>query len=839
MPMDTYPHQEVEKKWQRRWADANVFRAANDKGGTYILDMFPYPSGDGLHVGHPEGYTATDIYSRYLRMNRKNVLHPMGWDAFGLPAENYAIKMGVHPADVTAKNVANFKRQIQSLGFSYDWEREVNTTDPAYYKWTQWIFLQLYKRGLAYEKEAPIWWCPKDKTGLANEEVVNGACDRCGTAVEKKMLKQWMLKITAYADRLLDGLNDVEWPEGIKTLQRNWIGKSEGAEVVFEIPAQDRNDKNHKVTVFTTRPDTLFGATYLVLSPEHALVKQITTAEQKKDVEKYVKSVAAKSDLERTSLEKEKTGVFTGAYAINPVNNEKIPVWIADYVLSSYGTGAIMAVPAHDERDFAFAKKFGLPISAVIKPLHNINSDLDFTVPMLLADEVQPGRSVIDVQLESLEKKITLLMAGKACYLGDGSLINSGEFNGLSIAEAAKKLVENLSQQGKAVTKTQFKLRDWVFSRQRYWGEPIPLVHCETCGIVPVPEDQLPVELPQVEKYEPTGTGESPLAGIPEWVNTTCPKCGGAAKRETNTMPQWAGSCWYYLRYCDPKNEKELASAEALKSWLPVDMYVGGAEHAVLHLLYARFWHKVLFDAGFIPKEVGDEPFKKLKNQGLILGPDGEKMSKSRGNVINPDEIVEKFGADTLRMYEMFMGPFEDAKPWDTNGILGVRRFLDKVWRAFERRQDIPADDRWHGYTHAITVGIEHFRFNTCVSDLMKWANAWGNEKISQDEFALFLKLLSPFAPHLCEELWSRSGNTTLLAAESWPAFDPNKVRSTTATIAVQVMGKLRGTLTMPTGATQADVEAAAKAEPNVAKYLTSEPKKVIFVKDKLMNFVV
>lgn len=969
MPMDTYPHQEVEKKWQQRWADENVFRATNGKGGTYILDMFPYPSGDGLHVGHPEGYTATDIYSRYLRMNGKSVLHPMGWDAFGLPAENYAIKMGVHPADVTAKNVANFKRQIQSLGFSYDWEREVNTTDPAYYKWTQWIFLQLYKRGLAYEKEAPIWWCPKDKTGLANEEVVNGACDRCGTAVEKKMLKQWMLKITAYADRLLDGLNDVEWPEGIKTLQRNWIGKSEGAEVNFslapagnvvmlhgftgkpennffpwvkkqlsalqvevDVPALPKTDnpnipeqiqfveehchfteqttllglslgtvvalkvvekqkkpiqhliltagfasprfKDHQrpfedsfnwkfdwkkiksntqcitllhdindpaisdqqiaeleeklgvtairvaaksphfdadqepdvlstllksVTVFTTRPDTLYGATYLVLSPEHDLVKQITTEKQKKAVEKYVKSVAAKSDLERTSLEKEKTGVFTGAYVINPVNNEKIPVWIADYVLSSYGTGAIMAVPAHDERDFAFAKKFELPVIEVVH-----------------TDEQHDG-----------------------CWSDEGEMKNSGVYDGMNSADAREKIVDALQGNGLAQSKTQYKLRDWVFSRQRYWGEPIPLVHCETCGVVPVPEDQLPVELPQVEKYEPTGTGESPLAGISEWVNTACPKCGGAAKRETNTMPQWAGSCWYYLRYCDPKNEKELASAEALKSWLPVDMYVGGAEHAVLHLLYARFWHKVLFDAGFIPKEVGDEPFKKLKNQGLILGPDGEKMSKSRGNVINPDEIVEKFGADTLRMYEMFMGPFEDAKPWDTNGILGVRRFLDKVWRAFERRQDIPADDRWHGYAHAITVGIEHFRFNTCVSDLMKWANAWGNEKISQDEFTVFLTLLSPFAPHLSEELWSRSGNTTLLATGSWPVFDPNKVRSATATIAIQVMGKLRGTLTMPTGATQAEVEAAAKAEPNVAKYLTSEPKKIIYVKDKLLNFVV
>jgi len=804
MATEKYDHQAIEGKWQKRWEKDQVFRVEQGaKNPQYVLDMFPYPSADGLHVGHPEGYTATDIYSRFLRMNGQQVLHPMGWDAFGLPAENYAIKMGVHPAEVTTQNIANFKRQIQSLGFSYDWLREVNTTDPKYYKWTQWIFLQLFKRGLAYEKEAPIWWCPKDKTGLANEEVVNGKCDRCGTAVEKKMLKQWMLKITDYADRLLEGLDRVDWPESIKSLQRNWIGKSEGAEIDFSIG-------DEKVTVFTTRPDTIFGATYLVLAPEHELVKTITTADQKKAIDEYCKKVAAKSDRERLAeADKEKTGVFTGAYAVNPINNEKIPVWIADYVVASYGTGAIMAVPAHDERDFAFAKKFKLPIVKVID----------------LSSVLKRTESLKNIQVN--------------LWTGEGQLINSGEYDGLSSAEAGQKVVANLSHLEKAVAKTQYKLRDWVFSRQRYWGEPIPLVHCDDCGVVPVPEEQLPLELPKVEKYEPTGTGESPLAGIDEWVNTTCPKCGKPAKRETNTMPQWAGSCWYYLRFCDPNNDQEFASAEALKAWLPVDMYVGGAEHAVLHLMYARFWHKVLFDAGHIPKEVGDEPFQKLKNQGLILGPDGEKMSKSRGNVINPDEIVEKYGADTLRMYEMFMGPFEDAKPWDTNGIIGVRRFLDKVVRVSECIDDSEPNIRWHKYVQSITSGIQDFRLNTCVSDLMKWINEIGAENVSRKEFSIFLQTLSPFAPHLAEELWSTHGHETLVSQEVWPTFDPKKVIAETVTIAVQVMGKLRATLTMPSGADQETVEAVAKAESNVQKFLTSEPKKVIFVQDKLINFVV
>ncbi|MBI4426312.1 MAG: leucine--tRNA ligase [Candidatus Kerfeldbacteria bacterium] len=994
--MEKYNHRAVEAKWQQRWEEAGVF-AAKDltparsavrsmAGGSasssshplsasrsspsgrgsnsvYVLDMFPYPSSDGLHVGHPEGYTASDIVARYMRMNGKNVLHPMGWDAFGLPAENAAIKKGVHPRIVTEQNVNNFKRQIKSLGFSYDWSREVNTTDPRYYKWTQWIFLQLFKMGLAYEAEVPIWWCPKDKTGLANEEVVNGCCERCGTKVERKKLRQWLLRITKYADRLLAGLEKLDWPESIKALQRNWIGKSEGAEVVFEvgsmeyevwgkggervadtmqfvpelvplvlngskfktyrffepknvrkgdsvefinastkesfamaritkvekrnfidIPLHDKghepdvsiearrkryegyykkivnNDtpvwiysfilektkgkarfriksgmtdkKKHSVPVFTTRPDTLFGATYLVLSPEHPLVDMITSEKQKKAVEKYKKDVASKTDLERTSLEKEKTGVFTGAYAVNPVNNEKIPVWIADYVLMSYGTGAIMAVPAHDERDYEFAKKFKLPILKVIKPPSVMPKNPVETI-------ISPGGwGHLGSELES------------DCWTGEGTMVNSGKFDGLLSEKGRKKIIEWLEHEGKGRFAVNYKLRDWVFSRQRYWGEPIPLVHCPNHGVVPVPEDQLPVLLPDVEKYEPTGTGKSPLAGMKEWVQTQCPLGDGPAERETNTMPQWAGSCWYYLRYLDPKNEQALADPETMKQWLPVDVYVGGAEHAVLHLLYSRFWHMALYDAGVLPKDVGDEPFIKLKNQGLILGPDGEKMSKSRGNVINPDPLIAKFGADSFRMYEMFMGPFEDAKPWSTNGIVGVRRFLQRIWNIAHSGRvqkttliEDPNLRRRHIYTASIEYGIDSFKFNTCVSELMKWSNSWDEPTkdayVDKDEFEVFLKLLSPFAPHISEELWSKLGHGTLLVQEEWPIFNRDLIRPSEVRIAIQVNGKLRGTVTMPSGSAKHDVEAAAKAEPNVAKYLNGKPKKVVYIKDRLLNYVV
>ncbi len=872
--MAKYRHQEIERRWQEEWERRDAFVAkdapspspldgargtsprAGEENNVYVLDMFPYPSSDGLHVGHPEGYTASDIVTRYLRMKGKNVLHPMGWDAFGLPAENAAIKKGVHPRIVTEQNIKNFKRQIQSLGFSYDWSREVNTTDPGYYKWTQWIFLQLYKRGLAYEAELPIWWCPKDKTGLANEEVVNGCCERCGTKVERKLIRQWLLKITAYAERLISGLVDLEWPESIKTLQRNWIGKSVGAEVKFVVQTDAKNanvreSTNKEVWVFTTRPDTLFGATYLVLSPENPLVDSITTIEQKKAIDKYKKEVAAKSDLERTALEKEKTGVFTGAYAVNPANNEKIPVWIADYVLMSYGTGAIMAVPAHDERDFTFAKKNRLPIPTVIQPL---------TAQECWYFGIEPTFGLSDNEMKIYQqrkaKKILFENEGQGAepkhkaFVGEGVMVNSGRFTGTSSQNGRNKIVEWLAKEGKAKATVQYKLRDWVFSRQRYWGEPIPLVHCPKDGVVPVLEEDLPVLLPDVEKYEPTGTGESPLAGIKEWVNVKCPRCGQPAKRETNTMPQWAGSCWYYLRYLDPKNDKVLAGVEKMKAWLPVDLYVGGAEHAVLHLLYARFWHMVLFDAGVIPKECGDEPFIKLNNQGLILGEDGEKMSKSRGNVINPDPLIEKYGADSFRMYEMFMGPFEDAKPWDTNGIVGVKRFLERVWLIGEKligkkligeledetTGEMP--NRAHTYVKSISTGIENFRFNTCVSDLMKWSNEW-KQGVGRGEFETFLKLLSPFAPHVAEELWSKLGHTILLVQEKWPTYDPKKVTSENVTIAVQVNGKLRGTVSVNSGAEQKEVEMLAKAEPNVKKYLTSEPKKVIFVKDRLINFVV
>ena len=1104
MALGPYDHQKVEKKWQKAWLEAKAFYAGDPhkKPKAYILDMFPYPSGDGLHVGHPEGYTASDILSRFLRMNGKEVLHPMGWDAFGLPAENYAIKTGTHPSITTKKNIETFKRQIQSLGFSYDWSREVNTTDPGYYKWTQWIFLKLFEKGLAYEAEAPINWCPKDKTGLANEEVVGGKCERCGTVVEKKNIRQWLVKITdvKYIERLLNDLDKLDWPESIKHSQRNWIGKSEGAEVMFDVPFGKRlvfmhskhahvkekwypdfferakekgyevlahdlphtdepeidewltelnhakpdegtilvghsrgcsailrwleqlpkgkkvakvilvapslgdskisakgfygkpydytkirqhcglftiihskddavvpftsgqknaNDLSakfialngfghfdgpklisglneelvHSVTVFTTRPDTLFGTTYMVLSPEHELVSKITTPEQQKHVAKYQKQASQKSDIDRTDLAKEKTGVFTGAYAINPANGEKIPIWIADYVLSSYGTGAIMAVPAHDERDFAFAKEYELPIVEVIKK------------PSGFSDQ---------------------------CYNGVGDILNSGDYNGMHSEDFQKVIVKKLADEKKAKFAVNYKLRDWVFSRQRYWGEPIPIVHCEKCrhevlershelhfrdqhswqkiidgkktietralnpeekgryfgdigvgeylklvnmvtkevvyyrvtdvkqykqlrdflkdtknfqrmapdreykdvadleaaygftldyveriekngliawgiapvqpGIVGVPEEQLPVKLPDVKKYEPTGTGESPLANIKDWVNTKCPQCGGPAKRETNTMPQWAGSNWYFLRYCDPHNDKQLADPAKLKAWLPVDTYIGGAEHAVLHLLYARFIYKFLFDIGAVPKEVGDEPFTKLINQGLVLAEDGQKMSKSRGNVINPDLVVREYGADSLRMFEMFMGPLEDVKPWNTRGIVGVRRFLEKVWQLKDKTQD---SGEVHRETHALVkqIGddIASFSFNTAVSNFMKWTNTastWGS--ISKKELEIFLTLLSPFAPHLAQELWAQLGHKDQIHDQMWPSFDASKLVSESVEVVVQVNGKVRDKFTVASGISESELKAQALGSEKVQKWLAGkEPKKVIVVKGKLVSIVV
>jgi leucyl-tRNA synthetase len=649
--MAKYPFETIEPKWQKYWADNKTFRAAEDPAipkdkRRYVLDMFPYPSAQGLHLGHPEGYTATDIYCRYLRMNGYNVLHPMGFDSFGLPAENYAIKTGTHPAITTAANVETFRTQIKTLGFSYDWDREVDTSTEDYYRWTQWIFLKLFEKGLAYEAESPINWCPSCKTGLANEEVKDGLCERCGEKVTRKRIRQWILKITAYAERLLADLDTLDWPEAVKLMQRNWIGRSEGANVTFKIDGHP-----DKLEVYTTRPDTLFGATYMVLSPEHPLVEKITTAEQKQAVSKYIESAARKSDLERTDLAKEKTGVFCGAYAINPVNEKKIPIWIADYVLISYGTGAIMAVPAHDERDWDFAKAFNLPIILVVS-----------------AEKPEGGR---DYSGEPSE-----------CTAADGYSVNSGSFTGLGTAEAKKRITVWLEEKGIGKRAVNYKLRDWIFSRQRYWGEPIPVVHCTQCGIVPLAETDLPLKLPNVKSYAPTGTGESPLAGIDEWVNTVCPKCGGKAKRETNTMPQWAGSCWYYIRYLDPKNDKAFAAKEKIEYWLPVDLYVGGAEHAVLHLLYSRFWHKVLYDLGLVNTV---EPFQRLINQGMILGEDNQKMSKSRGNVINPDDVIKEYGADSLRLYEMFLGPLEVSKHWIASGIIGVSRFLERLWAISEK----------------------------------------------------------------------------------------------------------------------------------------------------------
>jgi leucyl-tRNA synthetase len=803
-----YDPGKIEPKWQSYWLKNKTFKSKVDKKKEkfYILDMFPYPSGAGLHVGHPEGYTATDIIARYKRMKGFNVLHPMGWDAFGLPAENYAIKTGRHPRDVTDENIANIKKQIQSIGLSYDWDREVDTTDSDYYKWTQWIFLQLYKKGLAYESELPINWCPGCKTGLANEEVVDGKCDRCGSQTTKKLLRQWVLKITEYADRLLEDLKEVDWPESIKIMQENWIGKSYGANIEFTIKGSKL-----KVDAFTTRPDTLFGATYMVLSPEHPLVYKLVTDEYRSAVEKYKEFALMKSDLERTDLNKEKTGQFIGAYALNPANGKELPIWIADYVLMGYGTGAIMCVPAHDTRDFEFAQKFDLPIVEVI---HNS-----------AGAEHNPRK-------------------WKGAYTGDGELVNSDFLNGLKVDEAIFKMVRWLEGKGIGEGAVNYKLKDWVFSRQRYWGEPIPIVNCEKCGIVPLDEKDLPLMLPEVERYEPTGTGESPLAGIDKWVNTKCPKCKGPARRETNTMPQWAGSCWYYLRYLSPDCKKRFCDEKEEKYWMNVDLYVGGAEHAVLHLLYARFWHKVLYDLGFVKDK---EPFKKLMNQGLILGEDGEKMSKSRGNVINPDDVIKGYGADTLRMYEMFMGPFEAVKPWSTKSIEGSFRFLQKVWRLVEEGNVVDAcPDKelmklLHKTIKKVGEDIENFHFNTAISQMMIFANEIQKQKtVSRPMMKKFAKILSPFAPHLCEELWEKLGEKETLAYEPWPEYDPKLIIDDTFELVFSVNGKVRGKKEVPIDISEQDAIAAALEDVGIKRNIEGkEIIKKIYVPGKLVNIVV
>ncbi|HEC2185082.1 TPA: leucine--tRNA ligase [Staphylococcus delphini] len=800
----SYNHQEVEKKWQTYWLENKTFKTEDNIGQKkfYALDMFPYPSGAGLHVGHPEGYTATDILSRYKRMQGYNVLHPMGWDAFGLPAEQYALDTGNDPAEFTKRNIQTFKRQIQELGFSYDWDREVSTTDPEYYKWTQWIFIQLYKKGLAYIDEIPVNWCEALGTVLSNEEVVDGVSERGGYPVVRRPMKQWVLKITEYADRLLEDLDTLDWPESIKDMQRNWIGRSEGAKVNFKVENIDT-----PIEVFTTRPDTIYGATFLVLSPEHALVNRITTPQQYEKVKHYQDEAAKKSDLERTDLAKEKTGVFTGAYAIHPFTGEQVPIWIADYVLASYGTGAVMAVPAHDERDYEFATTFDLPIVTVIE------NDADAPY-----------------------------------YTGDGAHVQSGELDGLNNEAAIAKAIELLEAKGLGEKKVNYKLRDWLFSRQRYWGEPIPIIHWEDGSMTTVPENELPLLLPKTDEIKPSGTGESPLANIDEFVNVVDPETGMKGRRETNTMPQWAGSCWYYLRYIDPKNDQMLADPEKLKHWLPVDLYIGGVEHAVLHLLYARFWHKVLYDLGVVPTS---EPFQKLFNQGMILGEGNEKMSKSKGNVVNPDDIVRSHGADTLRLYEMFMGPLEASIAWSENGLDGSRRFLDRVWRLFVTEDSQPTDKLVEGDTAAlqtvyhqtvkkVTEDFESLSFNTAISQLMVFINeCYKADTISKAYAEGFVKMLAPIAPHIGEELWSILGHDTTITYQPWPSFDPSLLEEDVVEIVVQVNGKVRAKIEIPKDMSKADMEATALANDNIKAAIEGKDvKKVIAVPQKLVNIV-
>lgn len=769
-----YDHKEVEARWATQWKEAGIYRQVEaprqTRGKCYVLDMFPYPSGEGLHVGHPKGYIATDIYSRFKKMNGFSILHPMGWDAFGLPAENYAIKNKVHPRVAVEKNIATFKAQLDMLGLNYDWEREINTTDPAYYRWTQWIFLKLFEKGLAYESNEPINWCPSCQTGLANEDLENGRCERCGSVVEKRPMRQWVLKITQYAERLLKDLDMLTWPESIKESQRNWIGKSDGALIKFKVQSSKSKGVkgDHEVEVFTTRPDTLFGATFVAIAPELAQKWLDVGWQPDEEVKKYIAEALTARATQTYKDNPEKTGIFSGVYAVNPANNEDLPVWVVNYVLADVGTGAIMAVPAHDERDYEFAQKYNLPIS--------------------------------DAPL-------------------DNNVVNT----------VGAKIM------------TTYRLKDWVFSRQRYWGEPIPVVHCEKCGVVPVPEKDLPVTLPEVEHYEPTGTGESPLANISEWVNTTCPTCGGPAKRETNTMPQWAGSSWYYLRYADPHNDGELASKDSLQYWCNdgVDMYVGGTEHATRHLIYARFWHKFLFDIGVVSNE---EPFRQLRNQGLILGSDGKKMSKRFGNVVNPDEMVEKFGADTMRVYEMFMGPFEDGISWSTDNMVGSRRFLEKVWRIAERVGSASSQNTQQSLHQCIKkVGedIEAFKFNTAISQMMITATVMEKEEISRDDFQKFLIILSPFAPHICQELWQELGGEGFIYEAAWPAFDPHKVIVESVTIAIQINGKVRDEMEISLSSTESELLAEALEREKVKTWLGGKaPTKVHYVSGRVLNIV-
>ena len=847
-----YDFKTIEAKWQKYWEEHKTFRAEDfsDKPKFYALDMFPYPSGAGLHVGHPEGYTATDIYSRYKRMKGFNVLHPMGWDAFGLPAEQYAVETGTHPAITTKKNIDHFREQIKALGFSYDWDREINTTDRNYFKWTQWIFAQLHKKGLAYLDEVAVNWCPALGTVLANEEVIDGRSERGNHPVIRRPMKQWMLKITEYAERLLQDLETLDWPEGIKEMQRNWIGKSTGAEVTF------KTDTGDAVTVYTTRPDTLFGATYLVLAPEHPLVAKLTRPEQAEAVKAYQELAATKNELDRTELATEKTGVFTGSYAFNPVNGEKLPIWIADYVLVSYGTGAIMAVPAHDTRDFEFAVKFGIPVICIIEP-----------------DAAQAAAEGVDV---------AAVLAGKACWTGEGKLIHSAnaeglDLNGMSVAQSKPAATAWLAARGEGKEAVKYKLRDWLFSRQRYWGEPFPIIHYEDGSVELVDESELPVLPPEMTDYKPSGTGEPPLAKVADWVHYVDPKTGRKGRRETNTMPQWAGSCWYYLRYIDPQNDNAAWDPGKEKYWMPVDLYVGGAEHAVLHLLYARFWHKVLFDLGFVST---NEPFRKLINQGMILGISykdqrgvliptdqvdlsgefpvskvtGErltefpaKMSKSLRNVVNPDDVINEYGADSMRMYEMFMGPLEAVKPWNTKGVEGVYRFLKRAWRLIDSAVivDRPcnADEArsMHSAIKKVSLDVEDFGFNTAISSLMVFCNDFSSAKeLPREAAEAFVKMLAIFAPHVGEELWEKLGHDNTIAYEAWPVWDEAALKVNEVEVLVQILGKPKARLMMPVGVDKAEMEKLALADAAVQDVIAGRPvRKVICVPGRLVNIVV
>jgi leucyl-tRNA synthetase len=792
----SFNHQKIEKKWQSAWVK-NKASYAEDKGenSLYHLVMFPYPSGAGLHVGHVESYSAMDILTRLERMRGKNVLFPMGYDAFGLPAENYAIKTGVHPSETTKAAISNFRKQLDSIGLSFDWSREVSTADPDYYRWTQWLFLLFYKKGLAYRKKSPVNWCDDCHTVLANEQVVDGACDRCKNDVVQKELEQWFFKITDYADRLLEGLDHLDWPEKIKSMQRNWIGKSEGAQVEFKV-----DGGSDSITVFTTRPDTLFGATYMVLAPEHELVDSLTSKDKVEEIKKYKKQAGTKSALERTELQKDKTGVFTGSYAINPVNNEKIPVWVADYVMVNYGTGAIMAVPGHDERDFEFAKKYDLEIKQVVE------SDSD--------DE---------------------------CFKGEGKVINSDFLDGLFTPKAKEKIIDWLKENKLGGAKTTFRIRDWLVSRQRYWGAPIPIIWCDDCGAQAAPEDSLPVVLPTDVDFKPTG--ESPLVDSKTFHDVTCPKCDKEARRESDTMDTFVDSSWYYLRYTDPKNEKAFADKKNIDYWCPVDLYLGGAEHAVMHLLYSRFFAYALHDLGYTKFQ---EPFLKLRNQGLIMGPDGEKMSKSRGNVVNPDSVVSEYGADSIRIYEMFMGPLEDAKPWDTKGIVGVRRFLDKVWKAYSLvSSDSKTEDKTETLLHKtikkVTEDFDNLKFNTAISQLMIMVNEIIKDKsISKESFQIVVQLLAPLAPHITEELWEMLGNKESIFKSTWPQHDPDKIVDDVVELGVQINGKVRGTIQIAPDAPQEDAITLAKAQENVSKNLDEkEIIKVVYVAGRILNIVV